>query len=1048
MAKIKYRLGQERDIVRERQSFEDSIFSEQYQRALMLIDDFVANADIDSEDFNDSPLKMITFCGDRGEGKTSCLVSVLEILKACDKCSMHKVAKRNDVIDEAYEFIRKCQAINIKWTKFAFLPLVDPSFFDETHNVLQIIIGQMYNEFCTSEKKADYSFQSSLNEAFQKVKNDLTVTSQPNGSRFEKSNTIQSLNCLASAIQLKADMANLVKLYLKYFDKDVLVVSIDDVDLAFEHSYFMCEQLRKYLCIPGCIVMMCAKVPQLQELIGNQFLEKSGRRHYFIDDRLSANENESPIMGETDEVAKKYIDKLLPVSSRIDMPKAYSMCDVEIEIVHNHHTIEGPRPLKDCILELIFKRTRYLFYNPVGGISPIMPNNLRELFNLIGLLASMQMPDNSKDILKTNKMLFKTYFYTVWKDRFNYETQIQLNNLLDYDYGTSFNREVVKILINHFDHRLNKDYNNPHDDEDPDGMVGIKRKKRSGVSSSRESNESAKDSKSPSKVIYDSIVSADNFGYNVTTGDVFYLFSMLEKETLSESGFALLFFLKSLYSIRMYETYEFITENENQIYPDLNPENKGLTVVDHRFDHTNKLQQLIGGSYFTYAPGDLLPLNADLRIVNAKPVFEHLRSLKDKFAEIKRISVKNENDRTVEENKFVAKFNVELNVIEFFILVTKCFVRMKNETDQNRTVPDTLTLLRKNVEPFHFKRFYNSQTYYIIDVLALFSNIVNPKFSYQRFSVINDEYYNDTLNYPGSLLYKMMECCAPHRQHISYPEDNHREKYHQLLSIAAIRNSDILTAIKDNLILKRYLYKGSWDQAMIQFYEDIQKNEMSTHGGGRGEDPYKINFHFLEAIQNLLNDIVKDDEANHDIKETARTLFYDLFAPMSDVMDEQEVIEKMKSDIRSNIIRKKHAKTIVEYFMKETPFNKIGKTNLTEFVERTLVEFNKKSIGKWFDANYDRLTQAIRQPEVLEKEKDRDFQVSSTNPQNNHIIPIPPVNANADEASIPESDNNIAEVEVTKMEDERMEPNNDMNNAQEQDNPQERNDHEDNNANQ
>ena len=41
-----------------------------------------------------------------------------------------------------------------------------------------------------------------------------------------------------------------------------------------------------------------------------------------------------------------------------------------------------------------------------------------------------------------------------------------------------------------------------------------------------------------------SICATDNFGYNVTAGDLFYLFSILEREVLSENDNALLFFLK------------------------------------------------------------------------------------------------------------------------------------------------------------------------------------------------------------------------------------------------------------------------------------------------------------------------------------------------------------------------------------------------------------------------------------------------------------------------------------------------------------------------
>ena len=56
--------------------------------------------------------------------------------------------------------------------------------------------------------------------------------------------------------------------------------------------------------------------------------------------------------------------------------------------------------MKKGVLELIYNRTRYLFYNPADSISPIVPNNLRDLFNLIALLAAMEEIPDSRELTK------------------------------------------------------------------------------------------------------------------------------------------------------------------------------------------------------------------------------------------------------------------------------------------------------------------------------------------------------------------------------------------------------------------------------------------------------------------------------------------------------------------------------------------------------------------------------------------------------------------------------------------------------------------------
>lgn len=104
------------------------------------------------------------------------------------------------------------------------------------------------------------------------------------------------------------------------------------------------------------------------------------------------------------------------------------------------------------------------------------------------------------------------------------------------------------------------------------------------------------------------ILDNKNFGYNVSLGDVFYLFRLIEMDTLDEESSALIFFLKSLYSIKLYEAYDSITDRPDMVYPVDDEKTKGIYRIDVRFNHTNSLQRLLCGGYFTYCPGDLLPL--------------------------------------------------------------------------------------------------------------------------------------------------------------------------------------------------------------------------------------------------------------------------------------------------------------------------------------------------------------------------------------------------------------------------------------------------------
>ena len=71
---LRYKFGQERGIVKENAGFDDSIFRDQYVQALRLTNAFVRDKESET-------LKCVAFCGDRGEGKTSCMTTTQGIIE-------------------------------------------------------------------------------------------------------------------------------------------------------------------------------------------------------------------------------------------------------------------------------------------------------------------------------------------------------------------------------------------------------------------------------------------------------------------------------------------------------------------------------------------------------------------------------------------------------------------------------------------------------------------------------------------------------------------------------------------------------------------------------------------------------------------------------------------------------------------------------------------------------------------------------------------------------------------------------------------------------
>lgn len=112
--RLVYKTGRERGEIVETQDFEESIFAEQYTRALSLVNQFIESKE------NSDTLKIVAFCGDRGEGKSSCMRTVLNML-----------AQNNDSNEKGIKsYIKNMGFNNIMRDTFEVLDVIDPSFFD------------------------------------------------------------------------------------------------------------------------------------------------------------------------------------------------------------------------------------------------------------------------------------------------------------------------------------------------------------------------------------------------------------------------------------------------------------------------------------------------------------------------------------------------------------------------------------------------------------------------------------------------------------------------------------------------------------------------------------------------------------------------------------------------------------------------------------------------------------------------------------------------------------------------------------------------------
>lgn len=799
MNKVTFFHGEENGIVKEHDAYMDSIFCEQYSLAIKLLDGLVLKMQVEKVAYNknlsgqdDMIPNLVAFCGDRGEGKTSCMCSVIDILRD----------KRTGNEQEKYLLSQGASTLNS--VKLDCLSLVNPAFFDHNHNVLELLLGEMYKNFKKSPD--DYTNSSELILRFQEAKLCLKHLDK---AKREMYDVIEELDALSAGVTLREAIANLFKEYLDFTGNDLLVISIDDLDLNMNEAYMMAEQIRKYLSNPYCLVLISVKVDQLMEVVENTISSE-------LDVRSKIDVND---------MAVKYVEKLLPSGSRVNMPKTYELCSYDLEIMDNRRDRNLLCPIssvRDCVLRLIFMKTRYLFYNTKGGISPIIPNNLRALRHVLGML--LNMPDfGGNEVTPNNKRIFKNYFYYTWTKSLSDNYRPIAYRLVHNDDFTQTN----KLIVEYFGSLLGKLKENPN---------------------------------SRTSMLISNITDKANYGFNQSTGDVFFLLNVLERNSSDEDVQRLLFFIKSFYSINLYERYDDISEGDlSSLYPNAETEDKGeVYKSDKWFNQANSLQRFVNGNYFTYNETEMLHRSQDGKLRDLTIVYGD--KLKTLITDV-RNRIVHEAPAVLEED---AEFKKSFRLLEFFLL------HIYRRT-QDSSVAIEKDSFRQMPIPAHLQAFNLQMGTFLFDILGAFTNIINIKSAYNRFDNAKI-FYEFAYTCKWSLLGRMMKLVQlkeaqdenPDAKEADLPaiesEQERKDALYRLISNATIRNAEVISAMTESMRFRVDGLKtsGKRHELMREFYSSIINSDMRTYRKNANEPQYIIKFGFLEAFRELLKEV--DDE--------------------------------------------------------------------------------------------------------------------------------------------------------------------------------------------
>lgn len=761
---------------------EDSIFFKQYSLAISSIAELVAynkilkNKNVQNE--HSVHNNIIVFNGDRGSGKTSCMLSVKELL--CDNSLKNEILPKLEI---------SANRDILAETNFFSMGIIDPIFFDERHNILELFIGTLFKNFKNEEKNRrnsgkpvmEYEERNNLLQSFSKAKENLSLLNT--NINLSEDDNLEQLNDLVASMNVKDSLWRLVKDYINtmYQSKNSqLVLCIDDIDLNMSEGYQMIDQIRKYLNIPGLVILLAIKIDQLANVIRIKY---STDYEPLMEQKYENNEDKKKYEEIINQIVERYIAKLFPLSQRISMPDVGDLLSWKTELLQeNGEKVYELPTLKNDILKLIYSRTRMLFYNSSRQVNFIIPLNLRDLLNFLHFLYNMKEAKTHTEAIP-NIVHFKIYFYGTWCT----------NNLDENDLAFMRATQSFLTAININSYIINF------------------LKERFPVLAELENKEGYKDSHIR-ELAY--ILHKENMMFNLSLGDVMACLDWLNKVCHKDRDLKLLFAIKTFYSMALYENFRY----KNEIQEENKKLEKEIINKQTLTNNETNYGDIVNGNFFNseylnVAPYDKGGMSRCRRVIDNKLLMDLLEYVKnpdkisDKLKELK-----------VEE---VDKEKLQ-KIVEFFILTTS-FVFEAKDKEKGEILPK----YRRKNEVYYEKNVLNNRMYICFDILSVFYNLLYVDKAYKRFNISADKdklLYDDILN--------------------KINKDNKEEHLHYKLNI---RNVEILEQI--SYLLQRERPDSAKDSVVL--YQNMFET-LSTKYKIRTYDNMNIDYGFFGGIAEFL----------------------------------------------------------------------------------------------------------------------------------------------------------------------------------------------------
>lgn len=800
---------------------ENSIFYKQYRMALSYVADFIdITVNTDKSDQSDGIQfshkqnynNILLFTGERGSGKTSCLLTISELLTkhVKDLVSFFNLEKVKDD-----PFAGKVKTL--KEMEFFPCEIIDPTFFDQRNNILEVFIGGLFKRFKMLKEERrkrngengfrgntryESLMESELLHVFKEVQAHLkTLTREQTDDGFE--DDLDDLYKLTAAVDFKKCIDKLLNTFLQYESgtADVgnkkLLLCVDDIDLNMANAYAMVEQIRKYLCHPSLIIFMAVKIGQLSNVIKINYFDDFDPMLKQQDKQHPYKENYKEVI---DQIVERYMTKLFPLNQRIYLPDTSHLFGKEICIykrkadgVLERVDEGGDTVFRNELLHLIYRKIRMLFYNTSKQTSYIIPRNLRELRHLVRLLYNMKDAPGNEEAVE-NLVLFKQYFDDMWcANNLDEGSRYVMRHIWNIEDANVLNKTVVQLLKQRFEmEEILKD--------NPDAEIS-------------------------------QILKSGNVMYNVSLGDVLACLDWLDKICYERNEMRLIFAIKTFYSMRLYEGFRYkkeqVVENEKRRKEVINKEL--LTRNETAYgDIVNG--GLLNSEYLNVLPFEGGKVSRNRRVINAELLSDLIDYIaKPNDSKLKEKLESNESFKNINVDVLLSKKSNLQKIVEFFMLTTSFIIDSKDVTDGNsKTFTDNHRTKRS---VFYESSIHPNRKYACFDLLYIFYSLSNVETAYKRY----DAYSKDNPGWHSKTKVGLYQSIL---DYVHLKESKSSYYYKELID-----NEDL--EIKDENTVK---------EMIIKVEDEKERTSVSNHWKTflKGyELKYKLNIRNIEILEQI-----------------------------------------------------------------------------------------------------------------------------------------------------------------------------------------------------